>query len=482
MSIIDNFEPRILWKHFDEIRKIPRCSKHEEKIRKYLLDFAKKHDLETKTDKAGNVVIKKPACDEMKNKPIVILQAHMDMVCEKNSTVEHDFSKDPIQLEVKGDILKAKGTTLGADDGIGIATALAVLEDQNLKLGPIEALFTVDEETGLTGAFALEPDMLTGKIMLNLDSEDFGVITIGCAGGGNSEIKLPVEYQQNNPELKNIQLNITGLKGGHSGVDIHEQRGNAIKILTRLIWKTSEKHEFAISKIQGGDKHNAIPREAKAIIAIKKSEEKNLIKTLNEEVEKIKKEFQPIDPDLKLEIKEAEKTNKTLQKNSQKKLINILHALPHGVDKMNYDIPNLVETSTNLAKVELNNKEATIILSSRSSIMSALQDMRDRIHAIANLTDAKITEEKPYPGWKPNVNSKLLKLSKNIFKDMFKEEPKVEAIHAGLECGIIGEKFENIDMISIGPTIKAPHSPDEKVFISTVEKFYRYLIEILKRV
>jgi len=482
MSVIENLEPKLVWKHFDEIRKIPRCSKHEEKIRKYIVDFAEKHGLESKTDETGNVVVLKPASSGMEKNPVVILQGHMDMVCEKNSDVEHDFTKDPIKLKREGDILTADGTTLGADNGIGLAISLAILEDKTLKHGSIEALFTVDEETGLTGAFAMESDMLTGKIMLNLDSEDFGIITVGCAGGGDSKIELPVETKSVNGNMTSINIKVSGLRGGHSGVDIHEQRGNAVKLLTRMLWKTKDDYKFYISEIKGGDKHNAIPREAYAKISIGKSEKDKFITTLKKEEKDIFEEIKPIDPKFKVDFEDADKIKTTMTDKSQNDLLNLLHGLPHGVEKYSYDIPDLVETSTNLATVAFNDKHVQIGMSTRSSIKSALQDLRDRIRAAAELSGAKVKEEKPYPGWKPNLDSKILALSKKIFKEMYGKEPKVEAVHAGLECGIIGEKFPGMDMISIGPTIKYPHSPEEQIHISTVDKFYKYVLKILENV
>ncbi|HDQ15756.1 MAG TPA: aminoacyl-histidine dipeptidase, partial [Bacteroidetes bacterium] len=469
MSVIENLEPKLVWKHFDEIRKIPRCSKNEEKIREYVINFAKNHNLDYKKDKTGNVLIKKKATSGMENKPTVILQGHMDMVCEKNSDVEFDFKKDPIKLKLKGDVLTADGTTLGADNGIGLAMSLAILEDNKLKHGPLEALFTVDEETGITGAFALDSDMLTGKIMLNLDSEDFGVLTVGCAGGGDSQIYLPIKNQSIDGNLISMNIKVSGLRGGHSGVDAHEQRGNAIKLLARLLWKVKENYNFHLTEIKGGDKHNAIPREAYAKISIDKGNKDKFISALKKEEKDILEEIKPIDPKFKLDVENIDKLNNALTKDTQEKLLNLLHGLPHGVDKWSYDIPDLVETSTNLATVSIKDDEANIGMSSRSSIKSALQDFRDRIRAIAELSGAKVEEDEPYPGWKPNMNSKLLKLSKKAFKDMYKEEPKVEAIHAGLETGVIGEKFPGMDMISIGPTIKYPHSPEEQVLVSTVE-------------
>jgi len=482
MSVVDNLEPKLLWKEFEKISKIPRCSKHEGKIREYLLTFAKQYGLKSKTDKTGNVVISKPASSGMEGKPTVILQSHMDMVCEKNSDVDHDFTKDPIKFKLNGDNLTADGTTLGADDGIGVATTLAILEDNTLKHGPIEGLFTVDEETGLTGAFALESDMLTGKIMLNIDSEDFGVITVGCAGGGDSKIELPLKTQSISKDMENMLIKISGLRGGHSGVDAHEQRGNAIKLLARMLWKTSQNYDFCLADIKGGDKHNAIPREAYAKVSIDKADKNKFISDLKSEEKDILGEIKPIDPNFKMDVEDIEKPDKVLDKNSQNNLLDLLHGLPHGVDKMSYDIPGLVETSTNLATVVLDGNNAIMGLSSRSSITSALQDFRDRIHAIANLSGATVSEETPYPGWKPNLDSKLLKQSKKIFKDMYGEEPTVEAIHAGLECGIIGEKFPGMDMISIGPTIKYPHSPEEQVHVSTVGKFYDFTLKIIESV
>ena len=481
MPGIENLEPKLVWKHFDEIRKIPRCSKHEEKIRDYIVGFAKKQGLKAKVDSVGNVVILKPATAGMQKKPTVILQGHMDMVCEKNSDVKFDFSKDPIQLKITGDLLTAKGTTLGADNGIGLAISLAILEDKKVKHGPIEALYTVDEETGLTGAFAMKPDMLTGKIMLNLDSEDFGVITVGCAGGGDSSIELPVKMQPAKGE-ETLLVKVSGLRGGHSGVDIHEQRGNAIKILTRLLWKASEKFDFSVCDMKGGDKHNAIPREAYAKVILGKKDKNGFVTAIKAEEKDIYDEIKPIDPNLKVDVTSTDAAKNGLDKSSQEILLNLLHGLPHGVHQMNYDIKTLVNTSTNLATVSFKDKTIVIGMSSRSPMKSALQDMRDRIKAIAMLAGAKVTEGTPYPGWKPDLQSKILALSKKIFKDMFKAEPKIEAIHAGLECGIIGEKFPGMDMVSIGPTLKNPHSPEEQLHISTVGKFYRYLLKILESV
>jgi dipeptidase D len=482
MSVIKDLKPHAVWKYFEEISQIPRCSKHEDKIRQYLIDFAKHHKLNYKTDKAGNVVITKPATPGMEKKPIVVLQSHMDMVCEKNSDVHHDFSTDPIKFKRKDDILTADGTSLGADDGIGIATTLAIFDDATISHGPLEGLFTVDEETGLTGAFALATDMLKGRIMLNIDSEDFGVITIGCAGGGNSTITLPISQEKTPDDMFAFTLKLFGLRGGHSGVDINEQRGNAIKIVTRLLWKTMQKYTIHLAEIDGGDKHNAIPREATAKIVFKRQDADLIKKLLQREVKDIQNEILPIDPKLQLDINKTDVPIHVFNNSSMTTILHLLHALPHGVDKMSYDISDLVETSTNLATVKIKDSTVEILLSTRSSIMSALQDFRDRIHAIAVLAGAMVQEDEPYPGWKPNLDSKLLKKSKQLFQKMYDTEPKVEAIHAGLECGIIGEKYPGMDMISIGPTIKYPHSPEEQVHISTVDKFHHYILKILEEI
>lgn len=484
MSVVKELKPRVLWKRFEEISTIPRCSKHEEKIRDYLIDFAKEHKLEYTVDDAGNVVIIKEAAKGMEDKPIVILQGHMDMVCEKNSDVDFDFSKDPIQLVKKDDILTAKGTTLGADNGIGVAAALAILEDDSLALGPIEALFTVDEETGLTGAFALSDDMLAGRILLNLDSEDWGVITVGCAGGGNSEVTLPLSRKASDPSTTWLKVNVSGLRGGHSGVDAHEQRGNAVKILSRILWTAdlSTDNGIVLAEFKGGDKHNAIPREAYAIIGVNAKEKADIEKTMNTEAEHILKEYKPIDPKCSVSLTDEKSQSTVLTFESKEAFLNLLHGLPHGVEKMSYDIKGLVETSTNLAKATIEDEKGYVMLSSRSSIMSALQDLRDRIHAIVKLAGGSVEEEEPYPGWKPDLDSNVLKLAKSLYTKKYGKDPVVEAIHAGLECGIIGEKFGGMDMISIGPTIKYPHSPEEQVKISTVEPFYDFLVDILKEI
>jgi dipeptidase D len=481
MSIIKNLKPELLWKHFDEISKIPHCSKHEEKIREYVLDFAEKQSLTSKTDKAGNVVVIKKASSGMKNKPAVVLQSHLDMVCEKNSDVDHDFLKDPIQLKIEGDVLTAVGTTLGADNGIGVAITLAILEDKSLSLGTVEGLFTMDEETGLTGAFALDPKLLSGKLLINLDSEDWGVITVGCAGGGNSTITLPIQKEKAPADFIWFKIRVTGLRGGHSGIDILDQRGNAIKLLARLLWLVSKK-EVRVVDIMGGDKHNAIPRESSAMIGCDKKVLDDIKKILDDEAKSISEELKPVDPKFSFSMEKTDAAKEVLSSDAQHRLINLMNALPHGIEKMSYDIEGLVETSTNFAKIEIDKEKAEMLFSSRSSVMSALEDLRHRIHSFSMLAGGSVEEDESYPGWKPDLSSPLLELCKKTYKEMTGDDPVVEAIHAGLECGIIGEKIDGMKMVSIGPTINYPHSPEEQVLVSTVEKFYEYVLEIIKNV
>ena len=482
MSEILDLEPKLLWKHFNEIRKIPRCSKHEELVRKYVLEFAKEQGLAANEDDAGNVVVSKPASPGFESKPVLVLQGHLDMVCEKNSDKEFDFSKDPIELKLEGDFLTADGTSLGSDNGIGVATTLAILEDKTLNHGAIEGLFTVDEETGLTGAFQLNSDFLIGRTMLNLDSEEEGAIYIGCAGGGDTTMKLPLELTELPADGKGLILKVTGLRGGHSGIDISDQRGNAIKIIARLLTIAAEKVELYITELSGGSKRNAIPREAITKIIVKSESLENFKSLIKAEEENILAEIKPIDPDFKVVIEDTEAGVKVFSKTTQVKLLNLLNGLPHGVLAMNFDIPDLVETSTNLATLETEDEHVVIGMSTRSSIGSALDAGRSTIRSIGMLAGAEVVQNPPYPGWKPNLDSDILKLAKEIFTEKYGEEPAMKAIHAGLECGIIGEKFKGMDMISIGPDIKYPHSPDEKVHIGSVQRFYEIVLQILNKI
>ncbi len=478
-KVLEGLKPEILWKHFDEIRKIPRCSGNEEAIGNYIVEFAKAHKLDYTKDEVGNIIVRKPATPGKENAPGVILQGHIDMVCEKNSDVDHDFTKDPIKLKREGDWLKADGTTLGADNGIGVAAALAVLEDNSLVHGPIEALFTIDEERGLTGAAYIKPGSLKGKILLNLDSEDDGVFTIGCAGGGDSIFTLETETIIPGNE-KAVRIFVSGLKGGHSGVDINSGRGNAIKIVGRVLYELREKVDYELNLIEGGDKRNAIPREAYAIIVLNKKDEPELEKIVKCVLSEVKEELKGTDDGVMIEAKDEKMPDKVFTKMVRDKIINSILALPHGVLAMSQAIKGLVQTSTNLAAVHTKEKSFEIVKSSRSSINSELRFVLNSLKAFAKLIEAEIEQPNPYPGWTPNPDSEILKTMVKLHKEIFGKEPVVEAIHAGLETGIIGEKFPGMDMISFGPTIKNPHSPDEKVQISTVERFWILLTKTLE--
>lgn len=478
---ISNIEPKHLWTQFDRIRSIPRPSGHEEKVREYFLAFATERNLDAKTDAAGNVVIKIPATPGHESAPPVVLQGHMDMVCEKNKDVEFDFLNDPIELEVDGEWLTAKGTTLGADNGIGLAAALALADEEDVVHGPIEVLATVDEETGLTGAAQLDASLLSGKTLLNLDTEEITAVYMGCAGGGDSTITLPVSTQPVPGESEAIQVKVTGLRGGHSGVDVHEQRGNAVKSLARLLWKASREHRLTLVSFEGGGVHNAIPREASADCVVDGSELDDIRKTIETEAADIKAELAAIDPGFKVEVLTGQPhPTEMMDKKSHDTVLNLLLAIPHGVDTMSYEVPGLVETSNNLASLWWRDGNVVVGTSSRSSTGSALQAIRDRIRAAAELAGATVEEGDSYPGWKPDLSSRVLGITKQTYERLFDRTPVVKAVHAGLECGIIGEKIPGMDMVSFGPQIEWPHSPDERISIPSVEQFYTLLKEVLK--
>lgn len=484
MNRFEGLEPRYVWHYFDALLDIPRPSKHEEKVIAFLKDLAHKKGLEFKQDRAKNVVIKVPATKGFENSPTVILQGHLDMVAEKNSDVEFDFLKQPIDAYVEGDWVKARGTTLGADNGIGVASALAFIDDPDAIHGPLEILLTVDEESGLTGASNLDPKILTGKIMLNLDSEEDGVFFIGCAGGANSRIKLPLKIINASSRYTPFEIKVTGLLGGHSGLNIIENRANAIKVMTRILRSALKSGaEFLIADIKGGDKHNAIPRECFAIVAVNSRHTKKFIEAANREFSKIKEEFAKIDKGIKLDVNEyPRKLKKVVNYEDTQRLIRILYALPHGVLSMSREIKGLVETSSNLATIGLKGKGVEILTSSRSSVSSALDSVLESIESIVELAGGKVKVEGRYPGWRPNVESPLLKRAIQVFKETAGSEPKVTAIHAGLECGIIMEKVPGMDVISFGPEMHGVHSPQERLSIPSVARFYSYLKRLVESI
>jgi dipeptidase D len=482
MSFVADLDPNSLWTHFDEILAIPRPSKGEEKMRKYVLSVADRNGLEHSIDPTGNVIVRKPATAGNEKAPVTVVQAHLDMVQEKNSDVDHDFAKDPIAPQLDGDYLKATGTTLGADNGIGVASMLALIDAKNLPHGPLELLFTMDEETGMTGAGGLDGNSLKGRLLLNVDSEEEGELTIGCAGGADTHLYLPLSTKAPAAGSAGLKVRLADMKGGHSGIDIHLQRGNAIKLLTRALYAASLEHKFLISELAGGNAHNAIPREASATLATAGSGIAALEACLTRELEAIQAEYRPAEPTMQFTLESTDAPAKVWDETTTGKAMMLIGALPHGVIAMSYDIPGLVETSTNFAAVSQNDGRLSILLSSRSSVTSALPALRQRIRAIAALAGADVDEHGGYPAWQPDVNSALLQTLKQVSESVLGYEPKVGAIHAGLECSIIGEKYAGMDMISFGPTIEFPHSPDERVKIDTVGTFYKVLAQTLERI
>lgn len=481
---INDLQPSAIWGYFYDITQIPRPSKKEQRILAYLLDFATKHNLEAKQDKAGNILITKPATQGREDAPTVILQSHVDMVCEKNSDVTHDFDNDPIETIIEGDWIKANGTTLGADNGIGVAAQLALLAADDIAHGKIEALFTVDEETGLTGAYALEKDFLSGNIMINLDTEEEGEVYIGCAGGKGTRGYF--KYKEKDAPRKYFwfRVEVKGLRGGHSGCDIEKGFGNANKILTRFLHSlTRKKYDMILSEIGGGNLHNAIPREAYAILGVKEKYKEDIRVKLNTFLADVQEEYRQSEPKLDILLESVQIPSKVINRKAAEKLILALYACPHGVIGMSSDIPGLVETSTNLASVKmLDNHLIEVGTSQRSSVESQKDYVVQMVSSVFDLAGAKITHNEGYPGWKPNPASKILQLAEREYKALYNTEAKVKAIHAGLECGLFLEKYPNLDMISIGPDMTDVHSPDEKMKISSVGKFWDYLIKIVEAV
>jgi dipeptidase D len=480
MSVIAHLEPKALWKYFDEICKIPRGSGNEKAIGDYVLKVAKDLGLKAIRDKEGNVVIYKKATPGHEKSTGVVLQGHLDMVNEKHSTSNHNFDKDPLELILEGEWLRANDTTLGADNGIGVAAALAVLEDDKLKHGLLEAVFTVDEERGLNGARALTSDMLKGRHLLNLDSEELGNFSIGCAGGADTHLVVPLKRTDAKGD-KVLYLHIKGLRGGHSGINIHEGRGNALKILNRLLWQLSEEMKVELVSFKGGDKHNAIPRDAFAEIVLRKKDVAKAKAWLEKSMEDIRLEFKPVENEIELIIEELKgKTPKVLEKETKEKLLGLIFALPHGPLAMSRSIKGLVETSNNVAAIKSSPGKAIILCSSRSSNMAALRATSNRLAAIADMAGAKVEQPEGYPSWMPDINSPLLKVTMDTYKEVTGKKAKYTAIHAGLECGIIGEKFDGMNMISFGPDLENVHSPEERVNVKSVVKFYEHLLKIIE--
>ncbi len=488
--VTDSLSPALVWKYFEAISAIPRGSKNEAAIAKYVMKTAKALGLVAKQDKAGSVLVKKPASAGYETKPSVCLQGHLDMVCEKTPETKHDFLKDPLELKIVSHPadgsdawLMADGTTLGADNGIAVAANLAIMEDATLAHGPLEFLFTIDEETGLTGANELEPGFLESTILLNLDSEEEGELYVGCAGGRDTLAHWPATFDVAPKNMSAWTLTVSGLRGGHSGLEIDKNRGNAIKILNRLLIATTDAGA-RVSSMAGGNKRNAIPRDATAVIAVPNAKADETRAAVEQLTAAIAAEMSTVEPNFAVAFARVKgnRAIKVLARNVQKKVLQTIAALPHGVMKMSSDIPGLVETSTNVAVLTTDRKGVTLVTSQRSSVESEILEIAHTVRAIFELGGATVRVSDGYPGWKPNLASPILAIAKKTYAQTFGKEPAVKAVHAGLECGIIGEKYPGMDMVSFGPTMTGVHSPDEKLEIASVPKFYDFVLGILKNV
>jgi dipeptidase D len=482
MTFVADLDPQPLWKQLDALLQIPRPSKHEERARRYVVERAEAQGLRWRQDAAGNLVVEKPASPGKEGAPVVVLQGHLDMVAEKNAGTVHDFDRDPIVPRREGGWVKATGTTLGADNGIGAAALLALLEADDLVHGPLELLFTVDEETGLTGVLALDPEAiaLRGRLLLNLDSEEEGAVTIGCAGGSTSRLTLPLETAPAPTGTVTLDVKLSGLQGGHSGMEIHLQRGNAVKLLARVLFAALQQIPFHLAGFQGGNKHNALPREAAARVVLPTEARDAFTAAVGKEAAAVQDELRAVDPGVKVEISAASSPAQVWTASASRKALDLLNALPHGVLAMSHAIPGLVETSLNLAVAAGGDGALSILLSLRSSVASAMRTTKRGLRAIAELAGADVEETDGYPNWKPDLDSPLLAKFRALHRRKLGTDPELKAVHAGLECGVLGEKFPGMDMISFGPVIQGAHSPDERVEIASVGRFWELLRAVLE--
>jgi len=479
---LEQLKPSRLWHYFAEICKVPRPSKKEEKIASWLMSFASARGLECIKDECGNILIRKNASPGYEKRKTVILQSHMDMVCEKNSDTVHDFDKDPIEPFIDGEWVRAKGTTLGGDDGIGIAVAVAILDADDISHGPLEALFTVDEETGLTGAFALKPGLLNGRVLINLDSEDEGQVFIGCAGGMDTVASLPLTTEKAPGGHVALKVSMTGLKGGHSGDDINKGLGNATKLLNRFLWNAGRDFDIRIASVNAGNLRNAIAREGFAVVEVPSENIEAFERYAMHFHQDLLGELHVTEPELKFAVSPVASSETVWSRDLQTKVLNAAYACPHGVLDMSREIPNFVETSSNLASVKEQDGKVVITTSQRSSVESSKKDAGDMVATVFRMAGAKVEQTKGYPGWKPDPGSELLKLTVKSYNTLFGKEPEVLAIHAGLECGLIGAIYPGMDMVSFGPTIRGAHSPMERLHIGSVTKFWELTLEVLKEI
>jgi dipeptidase D len=476
---LSNIEPQIIWKNFSKLNAVPRPSKKEERVIAFIKEFGENLGLETTVDEVGNVIIKKPATPGMENRKSIVMQSHLDMVCQKNNDVNFDFETQGIQMEVDGDWVKAKGTTLGADNGLGVATIMSVLESTDIPHPDLEALFTIDEETGMTGALGLKPGQLTGQILLNLDTEEDDEIDIGCAGGIDVTINQSYSTETANGQV--VRIEVKGLQGGHSGMDIHKGFGNANIILGRILYKGLADENIQLISIDGGSLRNAIPREAVALIAVRNSGE--FIENITEGIKKqILEEFASIEAGLQINIENSTSSDKALSLEDSKKIILVLKSLHNGVYRMSPDVQDLVESSNNVARVELKEGGLKILNLSRSSVDSSKDSVAEQLKSVSELAGMYVEFSGSYPGWKPKPGSEIVQMMEKIYTEKFAEKPHVVACHAGLECGIIGANYPEMEMVSYGPTIKGAHSPDEKANIPSTQKFWSFTKDILANI
>jgi dipeptidase D len=482
VSPLAALEPRSLWEHFDALTRIPRPSGHEGGAAAYVESVARRIGAEVRRDAVGNVVLAVPASAGREHAPTVILQGHLDMVAEKNKGIEHDFLKDPIRTRVEGEWVGAVGTTLGADNGIGVAAALAAATDPSVAHGPLELLFTIDEERGLTGAIGLDATLLKGRTLLNLDSEEDGAIYVGCSGGCDSILHLDPRWTAPTAGRAPLLLEVRGLRGGHSGLNIHEGRGNALKLVVRILFSALEAGvRFDLAAIRGGSKHNAIPREAEALIHVDPADRAKLDGIVACQREGFGIELAGVDDGVEVALSDAAPAERVASADAAGRLVRLLGVLPHGVIAMSRDIPGLVETSNNLAVVELEGSHVRIVTSSRSSVAPSIRMVLDAIRAAGQLAGAEVESRDGYPGWKPNLASPALGVVREVYRRRWGREPEVKAIHAGLECGLLGEKVPGLDMVSFGPQIEGAHSPDERVHVASVDRFWGALKDVLDR-
>lgn len=479
---IRNIEPKALWNKFADLNAVPRASKKEERVIAFMKQFGEKLGLETQIDKVGNVIIKKPATSGMEDRKAIVMQSHLDMVHQKNNDTNFDFDSQGIDMFVDGDWVRARGTTLGADNGLGVATIMAILESKQIKHPALEALFTIDEETGMTGAMGLEGGLLNGEILLNLDTEEDDEIGIGCAGG--IDVTAIRNYTSENPKEKSTAFLITvsGLQGGHSGMDIHRGFGNANKLMNRLLFKATEEFGTQIATINGGSLRNAIPRESNAIVSVLNTHKEAFLAEIQLISQDIKAEFKTLEPLLKLEIKETTTPKKVMNADAQELLVKSIYAAHNGVFRMSPAIANLVETSNNVARVLVKDGTIHIGCLTRSSVESSKMDLANTLRSTFELMGCEVTLSGDYPGWEPNPESTILKVLDDIYYKMNGEKANVAACHAGLECGILGQNYPGMDMISFGPTIKGAHSPDERASISSAQKYWKFVLEILEKI